>query len=122
MHVDVHERRAAASEANVESRLLGGLADGGLPGRFPRIDMSAGLQPQAQQLVPMEHDAPGAGHDRRAGDVRRIGIPLERAREPGQLADYPAPRRRLARVTWHVFDDVAEDASPEIVAYVSSSS
>lgn len=51
------------TETDVEAGFLTGLSSGGLPGALSRIDVTAGLQPHAQPLVPEEKYPTCANHN-----------------------------------------------------------
>ena len=60
------------------------------------VDVTAGLQPQTEPLVPMQHHATGDGvahHDRRGGDVHRCGVLVEGMLEAVELLDERDDRR-----------------------------
>ena len=80
-----HTGRIEVGEAHLEPGLLGRLATRRLPRRLARVDVTAGLQPEAQPLVPQQHDPARAGDDRRTSDMDDIGMLVERIGEPVEL-------------------------------------
>ena len=89
--VDVHEHRAAAGETG----LLDDLTHGRLLRRLACVDVSSGLQPQAETAVQMQEDATRTGDDRRRGHVRRVGVFVERPVQSVELGEEAALRLRL---------------------------
>src|SRR5688572_181325 len=79
--VDVHELRRPAGEGDLEPGLLMRLAQRPVPRRFTRVDVPAGLEPDPERLVLDQDHAARTDDHRRAGDVDRIGILVERSRE-----------------------------------------
>ena len=49
--------------------------------------MAARLQPRTDLEVAQQHDAALADDEARAGDVNRVGVTVERRREPADLGD-----------------------------------
>ena len=92
MNVDVHEPRPVGGVPRDEAGLLPRLAHGGVRGVLTAVDVAAGLQPQAEPLVPMQDHTSGTGHDCRGRDVHGVGLLIERVGQPRQLG--PEPRER----------------------------
>ena len=73
----------------------------GLPRRLARVDVAAGLDPDAEDLVAVQHHAASADDERRGGHVDRVGVLGERTLEALDLDEEaldarPAPARRPA--------------------------
>ena len=74
-----------------EPRLLGDLPAGRCVRRLVGLDVAAGLDPQAEQPVPHQHDPEGRDDERRGRHVARLGVLVERPvrarEEPGSGED-----------------------------------
>ena len=86
---DVGELGHPVEVADVHAGLLDDLSPRCLPRRLTRIEMSSRLQPPADLEVPQQHDPARPYDESGAGDVNRIGIPVERLGQPVDLTDEP---------------------------------
>ena len=82
VHADVDEFRGAVEEVHVHSGLLDDLPPSGLPRRLAGIEMSARLQPRADDEVPEQNDAAVADDETGSRDVHRVGVAVEWIGEP----------------------------------------
>ena len=85
MRVEMYQPFAPLRVANGKSCLLPRLAQCRFPRRLARFEMTAWLHPHADALVQVEHGASRSHHDRRAGDMNRIGILVKRVDQPVEL-------------------------------------
>lgn len=119
MHVDVHELRSTIrvelQGLDVEPGLFARLADRSIPRCFPRIDVPAGLQPESEPPVTEEYHAALPHHERRAGDVHRVGILVERRCEAIEQLDESSGHPALAVVGGFVPDHLRAHHRPEIL-------
>ena len=111
--VDVDQLRAAGRKADVEAGLLVRLAERGVPRGLARLDVPAGLQPDAESLVAMQHDAPFADNDRAAGDVHAVGVFAERLLQHVEMLDKCRQRRTFSVVDRATAHDLVADRRDE---------
>jgi len=81
VHVHVHQPRAARGVGDDEAGLFAGLTQRTLGRCLTRLDVTAGLQPQVESLVQVQHDATFTDDECRPGHVNRIGMFVERLGE-----------------------------------------
>ena len=113
--VDVNEVGAARRVAQGETGFLHRLAQRGGGRVLPLVEVTTGLEPDAQPPMPVEHGAARAGHDRRGGDVGRVGVAAEGIGESLELGQERCLRSRLPRVAGMPAGDGGEDRrSPPI--------
>lgn len=91
MHVHMDEERTSIDMGDRQAGLLPRLAPG--PGSWPLtgLEMSTGLHPPPEPLVPVQHCAPRAHHHGRPCHVDSIGIPVEWPGQPIELRQHPQP-------------------------------
>lgn len=94
--VEMQQRRPTGRVANNESGFLGRFPQCRCPWSLARVNVTAGLQPASEALVPVQNRSSPTGHDGRSGDVDRVIIPTERIGKPVQLGEEPGPRGNLA--------------------------
>ena len=98
VHVEVDQERAAVGVGHVQTELLGGLAQCGRLRRLAGVDVAAGLHPDAEAPVEVEHRAAAPDHDARGRHVGRAGVLVAGLGQAGQLAQealpWPPPRGR----------------------------
>lgn len=107
--VEVDERGHAigieGDELNVEAGLFARFPAGTVPGSLTRIDVTAGLQPEPEPLVPQQHDTSRPDHDRGARHVDRIERLVERVVELVEVTQEASDSFLLDVVDRHSFDD-----------------
>ena len=71
VHVEMQEERSGGGM--LDGRPSSSMASrrAAMAGCLAGVDMAAGLHPDAQALVPVQHRPPWPDHDARRGDVRR---------------------------------------------------
>ncbi len=108
--VDVHvdDGGADLGVADFQPGLLAGLPQGGIGQWLARVDVAAGLQPEAESLVAVQHHAARADHDGAGGDVDRIGVLVERVLEGQEVALEEFDRELLAVVHGRAGDHGSE--------------
>ena len=89
--------RAGSGVLDGEAELLGGLAPGGLAGGLAGVDVPAGLHPDPQALVPVQHRAAPPDDDARGRDVRRARVLVAGVGQTAQLGQEALARRDLTR-------------------------
>jgi len=87
MHVHVDQTWSAGGMGEREAGFLLRLAQRGIPGPLPGVDVPSGLQPPVEALVHVEHGPTGAHDDRRTGDVLRTCHFVERVLESAEGTD-----------------------------------
>ncbi len=98
VNVDVDQLRTAFGVTYLEAGLLERLAARTIPWSFADIDVPAGLQPEAETLVKVQHHTPRSDHDRGTGDMNESGIFAERFVEQIEMLDERAERDPFAFV------------------------
>ena len=97
VHVEVDQERTGGGVLDRQAQLLGRLAQRRLVGGLAGVDVAAGLHPDAEALVPVQHRAAAADDDARRGDVGRVGVLVAGRGEPAQLGQEALPGRHLTR-------------------------
>ncbi len=97
VHVEVDEARPAGRVLDTQAQLLDGLAPGRHRGRLAGVDVAAGLHPDPQALVPVQHRPAPADDDARRGDVRRRGVLVAGRVEDGELGQEALAGGHLTR-------------------------
>ncbi len=95
--VEMDEERARGGMLDGETQFLGGLAQRGGGRGLARVDVAAGLHPDAEPLVPVQDGAAAPDHDARRGDVGRAGVLVTRGVEQAELGQEALPGRHLTR-------------------------
>ena len=85
--VEVEQQRTRRGMLDRETELLGGLAQRRVFGTLAGVDVAAGLHPDAEPLVPVQHRAAAADHDARRGHVDRAGVLVAGRTEAVELGE-----------------------------------
>ena len=78
MHVEMHQHRTIVGVSHIKSGLFARFAKRTLCRRLSRFNMSAGLQPDVESFVQVQHHASLANDYCRPGDVRVVGMLVKR--------------------------------------------
>ena len=97
-------------EPNREPRLLHSLPASCLPRRLAVVDVTAGLDPDAEAAVPVQHHALRSDDDSRAGHVHRRRVLVERSGQAVELREERGHALALAFVDWNPLGHVLADA------------
>ena len=98
VNVEVSQPGWAGPRLEAEARLLLRFASGRFPGHLARVEVAAGLQPQAEPLVAVQHDPGRAEDEGRAGQVGRVGLAVEGVGQAAQGDQHSVARPGLPSV------------------------
>jgi hypothetical protein len=85
VHVQVNKGWAAGRVSDRQPSLLASLPKGRVPGSLAWVKVAAGLQPETEFFVQVEHCATRATHNRRPCHVDEVGVPIEGVSQPVEL-------------------------------------
>lgn len=98
MDVEVDELGTGLRVAELKAGLLDRLPQGCRLRLLAWVQVTSRLQPDAKPSMAVEDDPPDAGDDGRCGDMRRVGLLVERLPESPEGAQERSLRRHLAGV------------------------
>lgn len=81
MYIDVDEFGTRRRVRDIKASFFAGLAECTVPRQLSRFDVTTRLQPFVQSLVEVQNNAALSDHDRRTGDMDRVGCFAERMLE-----------------------------------------